>query len=278
MGDVFDLIAGHLADLRLAGARPNTIRSKQHVLRMLSSTLAGDIVETRRSDVVAFLARSDLSANSRATYLVHIRGFFKWAVEEGHLAADPTEKIRGPKGSRGLPRPMAVQDLQAALETATPSVRCWLLLGALAGLRCCEMATLQGEGILLDREVPTMNVVGKGGRVGIVPLHPVLADELSRWPRAGWLFPHRHRAGDHVLASSISTMVNLHLRGLGIDSTAHTTRHLFGTMTYRLSGNDIRTTQELLRHASPVTTAIYTKVEPGRTAEVVSQLDYVRIA
>lgn len=277
MPDHLQLIQLHLADLELAGSRPSTIRSKSHVLRMLAHFMTKDLSVAERHDVTAFLTRPELSSNSRSIYLTHIRTFYTWAVDEGYIVNNPTIKLRGPKVRRGLPRPMPLADYQRAVRLADGNVRIWLLLGGQAGLRCCEMAELRGVDIDLEAPVPLMRVNGKGGKAGAVPLHPDLVNELR--PRIArrseeWLFPHRHHEGRHILASSVSTMLNLHLHKLGIASTAHSTRHLFGTYFYRGSGNDIRMTQDALRHASPVTTALYTKVDPVASAAVVSSLDY----
>jgi site-specific recombinase XerD len=58
------------------------------------------------------------------------------------------------------------------------------------------------------------------------------------------------------------------------DWTAHTLRHRFGTVAYQATG-DIRAVQELLGHASPTTTAIYTKVTDGamRRAAMSTHID-----
>jgi integrase/recombinase XerD len=49
------------------------------------------------------------------------------------------------------------------------------------------------------------------------------------------------------------------LRAVGSNATAHQLRHSFGTAVLR-SSHDLRVTQELLRHSSPASTAIYTQV------------------
>lgn len=49
-------------------------------------------------------------------------------------------------------------------------------------------------------------------------------------------------------------------------------RHRFATAVYQTSGRDLRTTQELMRHATPVSTAIYTWIDPADGAAAVHNL------
>lgn len=65
---------------------------------------------------------------------------------------------------------------------------------------------------------------------------------------------------------------NTYLRSVGVDDTFHSLRHRYGTQVYELSGFDLRLTQELLGHASPATTAIYTKVNARAGAGVALRL------
>ncbi len=55
--------------------------------------------------------------------------------------------------------------------------------------------------------------------------------------------------------------------------TTHTLRHRFATLAYQ-ADRDIRAVQELLGHASPVTTSIYTKIPDNamRTAASAAHL------
>jgi integrase/recombinase XerD len=47
----------------------------------------------------------------------------------------------------------------------------------------------------------------------------------------------------------------------GIRGAPHACRHFYGTQVLALANGDLRVAQELLRHASPKTTAIYTLVD-----------------
>jgi site-specific recombinase XerC len=63
-------------------------------------------------------------------------------------------------------------------------------------------------------------------------------------------------------------MFRTYLRSLGIHATPHQFRHYFASEVYDVT-RDLRLTQELLGHASPHTTAIYTKVRPSHDAVAV---------
>jgi integrase/recombinase XerC len=69
----------------------------------------------------------------------------------------------------------------------------------------------------------------------------------------------------------VSGLINDYLHSLGIPDTAHSLRHSFGTEFYRAS-KDIRLTQELMGHASPITTAIYAAADMDSAAALVAAL------
>jgi integrase len=100
-----------------------------------------------------------------------------------------------------------------------------------------------------------------------VPLPARVLDSLmdNSLPRSGWLFPLVGQPDRPRSANLIQGAANQHLHDLGISSTFHSLRHWFGTNVYR-STLDLRLTQDLLGHATPVMTALYTKVEIGQAA------------
>jgi integrase/recombinase XerD len=106
-----------------------------------------------------------------------------------------------------------------------------------------------------------------------VPLSSSLAAALDSCdlPATDWLFPHGWQDGP-VRPWTVSHQSNAYLHSIGITHTLHTLRHWFGTHTYRATGRDLRMTQELLRHRSPVSTAIYTFSDPGEAAAAVERL------
>lgn len=140
-------------------------------------------------------------------------------------------------------------------------------------LRAKEISGLRGEHIQWHLDPPILIVEEqKGGDMGAVPLAPVLVDELAGHPRTGWVFPRRDGKPGPTPPWLVSRLCNDHLHSIGITHTLHTARHRFGTQVYRASGRDLRLTQELLRHKTPVSTAIYTWVDPADGAQAVTRL------
>lgn len=74
---------------------------------------------------------------------------------------------------------------------------------------------------------------------------------------------------------SVSDMIATAIRRTGVDATAHQLRHWYGT-TLLEDGADIRVVQELLRHASLISTQIYTKATDARMHAAIRTLDPYR--
>jgi integrase/recombinase XerD len=72
----------------------------------------------------------------------------------------------------------------------------------------------------------------------------------------------------------VSTIIGDTIRA-GVPTTAHSLRDWFGT-TLVNDGTQMRIVQELLRHASPQTVQLYTKVRQSKKAEEVGRLDLWR--
>jgi integrase len=261
----------HLDHLRARNLRPTYINSRRTLLGRLESHLGHSPLDTTVEELRAFLNRG-LAATTRATELAHLRSFYKWAVIQGLVERDPAIHLERPKLPVPHPRPIATSDLVAALAVAVEPIRTMLLLAAYAGLRCCEIAPLSAEHVLLRDSPPVLIVVeSKGGGAGSVPISPLLADELwSIVPRSGWLFP---RADGHgpLSANRVCQLIGRYLHGLGIGATAHQLRHWFATETYRAT-RDLRVTQKLMRHAKSSTTDRYTYVSDQEGVDAVALL------
>lgn len=268
MGNL-ELLALCKLDQERRGNRPRSIRKRQDVLKMFNRWLGeAPILAATRQQIEEFLDLRMIGPTTRYHYLSHLHCFYRWAMREGLVETDPTAQIIRPKIRRGLPRPAVTAELAAAIEVADPLMRCWIALAAYQGFRCQDIAMLRREDVLeVDGLLRVSEEMGKGGTEAMLPLHPVTLETLVAlpMPRMGWVFGRFH--GGRKPAEYLSRDFNKGLRDLGVNATAHQLRHWFGTNLYQQT-RDLRLTQELLRHASPATTAIYTAISPemARTA------------
>jgi site-specific recombinase XerD len=90
---------------------------------------------------------------------------------------------------------------------------------------------------------------------------------------AAWLFPGGRR-GRHRHERSVQRVFKRSLRKAGVDKNVgvHALRHSFATHLLE-RGVDLRYIQEMLGHASPRTTRLYTHVTAGDLADIPSPLD-----
>lgn len=120
-----------------------------------------------------------------------------------------------------------------------------------------------------------LRILGKGGHERVVPMRPDVLASLHAMglPRAGRLF--RRDAGGGFTGEQMSRWLNGYLHGTAdVDASAHQLRHWFGSRAYE-ECRDLRVVQELLGHASPTTTAVYTAFSPVVQAEAVLRLPAV---
>ena len=283
MNNVIDLTASHvpthLEDLALGGLRPTSIYQHHTLLRRCSRHIAPTPSHQASTEQLReFLLRNKangqpLTQGSRAAEASWLRSYFGWLQRTGRRADDPTEGMPRPKQPKRLPRPIGEHDLEMAITLADTRMTAWLRLAAYAGLRAAEISMLRGENIMLSQRLIVV-AEGKGGRPGVVPAHQSVLEALTNYglPDSGWVFPHSYNNANPIKPWSVSTKAADYLRACGIDATLHQLRHRFATAIYQTSGRDLRTTQELMRHATPVSTAIYTWIDPADGVAAVDAL------
>lgn len=262
------LIDGYVLDMERRGLARKTITITRGALESLAG--AHSLRRVTRDEVETFLDGRAVSARTRYWWLSTIHCFYTWAIKAGQLRCNPTLDIRRPKIRKTLPRPIPDDELVEALAQASdPQVRCWLLLGALAGLRCNEMATLAREDVLEHEKL--LRVQGKGGKERMVPLHSELLSALNRLPMPAHGPVFRRPDGRPYTGDRLSHKLSEFLTNVGSSSSGHALRHRFATKVLQAC-HDIRTTQELMGHESLATTAIYTAWDRAAARDAVSAI------
>jgi site-specific recombinase XerD len=253
------------------GMSPATVHSRLGLVARVAASADVDPAELSHLDIGEFLARDGLTPGTRSTYHAALAAWAQWLRLTGVRVDDPMRTLRPPRVPPWEPRPIETSHLRALLgRRLHRRTRMMVLLASLAGLRVSEVAAVRGEDV--DRLAELVHVVGKGQRHRRVPLHEQLLDEATSWPAEGWWFPGR-RAGEHVLAGSVSDTISDAMRAAGIPPglTPHSLRHWFGT-TLVENGADLRTVQVLLGHSSLATTQVYVRASLVVAREAVSRL------
>jgi site-specific recombinase XerD len=205
--------------------------------------------------------------------LAALRFLYRWVLESGDIVQD----IRAPRPERRLPVVLSFEEVHRFFA-AIPSFkyRTLLMFVYAAGLRISEAANVRVADIDSQRMVIRV-VQGKRKKDRYTVLSPLLLQMLRHYWWAArpkdYLFPSRGKTG--VVRSSSVQHACVEARaaaGLSKEVTPHTLRHSFATHLLE-AGTDLRIIQELLGHASPRTTAIYTHVSTKLISQIPSPLD-----
>jgi integrase/recombinase XerC len=262
----------YITFLRSLNYADSTVYSRGRAIIRFRLTTGIDPLDIDEHRMIGWWIGLRTTPSSRAGELAAIRGYCRWAVRHGVIEVDPTRLIDRPRLARRVPRPIDEVSLAHAIRTARRDVRAILCLAAFCGLRACEVSALEWSEVRGD----TLLLHGKGNKERLVPLHQIAADALTRLPggRRGMVFQRRDGNLGPVPPHLVCQWSNTHLHELGIAETLHQLRHRYGTFVFRLS-KDLRLTQELMGHASPVTTAGYAAWDQSQAAVIISQLPTV---
>lgn len=241
---------------------PSTAQVYANVLAAFAANCGYAPERATQADVLAYQASiGDLAAATVRLKLSALSSFFKYLQIRGLRADNPVVAIRmeryhvDPSRAVRYLTPEQVTELLAA--TQDDRERAVLALG-LHGLRLGEIVALNVEQY---REGAIMGIEGKGGRIRNVPLNPAAFPILERYlgrRRSGPFLLSRARR--RIQRRAVQDIVYKVSARAGRRISAHQLRHTAGTILLR-SGAGIETAQDILGHASPVTTRIYAKLE-----------------
>ena len=133
-----------------------------------------------------FEGMTDLAPGTRRAHLRRLRSVYRYAHRRGAVLRDPTADVEIPREADEEPVIIDNAELRCYRHrAATDQQWAQFHLLAFAGLRRQEAINLQWED--LDFVSGTMKVLGKGGKLRLVPIHPLLADALHDLaePRSG---------------------------------------------------------------------------------------------
>jgi integrase/recombinase XerD len=223
------------------------------------------------------------SANRRLTVF---KRYFRWALRERLIVADPTLKLAAARQALRVPKTLTEAQVEALLAAPDTSNalgmrdRTMLELMYASGLRVSELVDLRVFNVSLNDNV--LRVLGKGSKERLVPFGEVAAQWLRQYlgaPRQELLGDKQTQdlfvtvrgptAGSAMSRVMFWMLVKKYALAAGIRSalSPHTLRHAFATHLLN-HGADLRAVQMLLGHADISTTTIYTHVARERLAQL----------
>ena len=266
------------------GLSANTLAAYRRDLTLYAQWLAAthqrSLDDSREADLQAHgVARHALtratSANRRLTVF---KRYFRWALREHRVGADPTLRLLTARQPMRVPKTLSEAQVEALLAAPDADTalglrdRAMLELMYASGLRVSELVGLKSVHVGLSDGA--LHVTGKGGKERLVPF----GEEARRWlerymkeARAAILGGQSSDAlfvtarGHGMTRQMFWLLVRKHALAAGITTplSPHTLRHAFATHLLN-HGADLRAVQMLLGHADISTTQIYTHVARER--------------
>ena len=269
------------------GLSKNTLAAYRRDLTLYAQWLAqrgGALNATAETDLQAYFSarHSDTKATTANRRLTVFKRYFRWALRERIIAADPTLKLLSAKQAPRMPKTLSEAQVEALL--VAPNVdtplglrdRTMLELIYASGLRVSELVDLKTFHLSLNDGV--LRVLGKGSKERVVPFGEVAREWVNRYlAEARQIILGQQQTDDLFVTARGSGMSRVMFwmivkktaiqAGITAPLSPHTLRHAFATHLLN-HGADLRAVQMLLGHADISTTTIYTHVARERLKQL----------
>lgn len=289
MADTAALLDRFLDHLWLEdGLAKNTLNSYRQDLAgfadWLQQSRSAGMLEAAEDDIQGYIALRFPQSKPRSIsrLIASLRRFYRYALRESLVSADPTIRIETPKLPRSLPKSLSEEDVERLIEAPDTNTDLGLRDRAMletlyaTGLRVSELVGLQVTELSLSDGV--VRVTGKGSKTRLVPLGEQAVEWLMRYLAEGRPAILQQRLNDHLFVTQRGDgmtrqafwyLIKRYAARAGITVTLspHVLRHAFATHLLN-HGADLRVVQMLLGHADISTTQIYTHVARERLKQL----------
>ncbi|HEY6391142.1 MAG TPA: site-specific tyrosine recombinase XerD [Bryobacteraceae bacterium] len=231
------------------------------------------------------LHAAGMNSRSIARHITTIRNLYRFLLDKGAIATDPTALLAAPTHWQNLPKYLnrqQIDSLIAAPDASKPQGlrdRAMLELLYATGLRVSELCKVGASDLELNMGV--VRVLGKGNKHRIVPVGKAAIRAVELYLASGRPLLLKGRPSPYLFITNRGGAMSRqafwkllagHGKKAGIfhDLTPHVLRHTFATHLLE-GGADLRSVQTMLGHADISTTQIYTHVMRSRLRKTVDE-------
>ncbi len=282
--NISQLICDYLSYLEIEkGLSKNTIAAYQNdiitffdfIEKENENTALNEIKRRDFSSYTKYLARKEINPSSIVRKIASIKGFFKFLCHRRDIETNPAISITSPKLPKKLPKVLTISEVEKILKNHL-SIFEYAVIELLysAGIRVSELVELQLKNMDLSQKV--IKVFGKGSKERIVPINNKCINALQKYLKQRELTALKYNSKPYLFLNSRGGKISrqrvykiIKKQGEIINKkiSPHTLRHSFATHLLE-RGADLRVVQELLGHASIVTTQLYTHISKKTLREV----------
>jgi integrase/recombinase XerD len=269
------------------GLAANSLAAYRRDLNLFSAWLVGQgsyLLKAQETDLQQYFAHrhAQTKATSANRRLTVFKRFYRWALRERLLTADPTLKLLTAKQPARAPQSLTEAQVDSLLRAPDVSTnlglrdQTMLELIYASGLRVSELVDLKTLHVSLNDGI--LRIMGKGSKERLVPFGEVAREWLQRYlseARPALLAGHQtealfvtvrgKNAGEAMTRVMFWQLIKRYAlqAQIHVPISPHTLRHAFATHLLN-HGADLRAVQMLLGHADISTTTIYTHIARER--------------
>lgn len=264
----------------------NTRASYESGLELFASFSPLPYEDVTDADLIAWktsLAASGASGATQKLRWVAVRSLFAWLTASQRIPRNPFDAVKAPVRHNPIPKiatEAQVKSIMDVLNTTDYRDARDRAMVALMwnGLRVSEVTALDLSSLQQEhQDAPAvMNVVGKGGKSRLVPLHGQVADILHSYLYLRditanqtktamfldlWGEENNRTWGERMTRRQAASAFDRAARHAGVKGISpHALRHNFATRLIR-QGVDVFSVQRLLGHSSVATTQVYINLD-----------------
>ena len=272
---------------------PHTIQSYRTDLLQYEAFLQKDFelspIDVKATHVRSFMVHlldQQISENAIGRKISTLRSFYKYLLREKEIAANPMLLIKAPKVPKRLPvfveetKMDLLLDNNENFDDSFSSQRDKMVLELLfgTGIRLAEL--LQLDDTAINFYESTIKVLGKRNKERIIPVHPVLVDQLKAYLLLKSMQKFNNKSTTLIVTNTgaaaypklVYRIVNSYLTLISTQDkkSPHVLRHSFASSLLN-RGADLNAIKELLGHASLAATQVYTHNSVERLKSIYKQ-------